>query len=72
MKIQEMREKTVEELSALILESKKSLFEMKFQKSLGKLEDSSKIAKTKKIIAQAKTIISEKNSSKDKEVIKNA
>ena len=68
MKIQEMREKSVDELSTLVLESKKELFNLKFQKSLGKLEDSSKIAKTKKLIAQAKTIISEKNN----EVVENA
>lgn len=68
MKIQEMREKSVDELSTLILDSKKELFNLKFQKSLGKLEDSSKIAKTKKLIAQAKTIISEKNN----EVVENA
>ncbi len=68
MKIQEMREKSVDELSTLILDSKKELFNLKFQKSLGKLEDSSKIAKTRKLIAQAKTIISEKNN----EVVENA
>ena len=68
MKIQEMREKSVDELSTLVLESKKELFNLKFQKSLGKLEDASKIAKTKKLIAQAKTIISEKNN----EVVENA
>ena len=69
MKIQEMREKTIDELSTLVLDSKKELFDLKFQKSLGKLEDSSKIAKTKKVIAQAKTIISEKA---NKEVKENA
>ena len=68
MKIQEMREKSVDELSTLILDLKKELFNLKFQKSLGKLEDSSKIAKTRKLIAQAKTIISEKNN----EVVENA
>ena len=67
MKIQEMREKTIDELSTLVLDSKKELFDLKFQKSLGKLEDSSKIAKTKKIIAQAKTIISEKANTEGKE-----
>ena len=72
MKIQEMREKTIDELSTFITDSKKELFDTKFQKSVGKLEDSSKIAKLRKLIAQAKTIMSEKIKNENKEVVENA
>ena len=69
MKTQELREKTIEELSQLIIDSKKQLFEMRLQKSMNKLEDTSKIAKTRKLVAQAKTVINEKQNN---EVVTNA
>ncbi len=72
MKIQEMREKTIDELSTFITDTKKELFDTKFQKSVGKLEDSSKIGKLRKLIAQAKTIMSEKIKNENKEVVENA
>jgi len=61
MKMQEMREKTIDELQELIIDSKKQLFELRLQKSLNKLEDTSKMAKTRKLVAKAKTVINEKS-----------
>lgn len=69
MKTQELREKSIEELSQLIIDSKKQLFEYRLQKSMNKLEDTSKIAKARKLVAQAKTVIKEKQND---EVVKNA
>lgn len=60
MKVSEMREKTVDELRALIVDCKKDLFKYKLQHSTHKLENTSLISKTKIFIAQAKTIIKEK------------
>ena len=60
MKLQEMREKTVEELKAAILDFKKKLFDLKVQKATHKLENTAEVSKTKRLIAQAKTIIKEK------------
>jgi large subunit ribosomal protein L29 len=60
MKLQEMREKTVEELQAAIVDYKKQLFDLRLQKATHKLEKTADISKTKRLIAQAKTVIREK------------
>lgn len=60
MKLSEMREKTVEELNQFVEESKKQLLNFRIQKSMHKLENTAEISKTKRLIAQAKTVISEK------------
>ncbi len=60
MKLKEIREKTVDELNALIVDSKKQLFDMRLQKSLQKLENTAQIGQLKTVIAQAKTVIKEK------------
>ena len=60
MKIQEMREKTVDELKATVVDYKKQLFDLRVQKSLNKLENTAQIGKIKREIAQIKTVIKEK------------
>ena len=60
MKLSEMREKTVDELKQLIVDSKKQLLNFRIQKSMHKLENTAEISKTKRLIAQAKTVIKEK------------
>lgn len=60
MKLQEMREKTVEELKATVVDYKKQLFDLRVQKSLNKLENPAQIGKIKREIAQIKTVIREK------------
>ena len=60
MKLSEMREKSVEELQTAIVDWKKQLLESRLQLSTHKLENTTSISKTKKLIAQAKTIITEK------------
>ncbi len=60
MKLSEMREKTVEELNQFVEDSKKQLLNFRIQKSMHKLENTAEISKTKRLIAQAKTVISEK------------
>ncbi len=62
MKLQEMREKTVEELNEAIVDFKKQLFDLRVQKSLHKLENTAQIGQLKVKIAQAKTVIKEKSS----------
>lgn len=61
MKLQEMREKSVEELNDVVVDCKKQLFELRLQKSLHKLENTSQIKKLKQRIAQVKTVIREKS-----------
>lgn len=60
MKLQEMREKTVDELKSAIVDFKKQLFDLRLQKATHKLENTALISATKQKIAQAKTIIKEK------------
>lgn len=60
MKLQEMREKTVDELKTAVVEFKKQLLDLRVKKATHKLEDTALIAKTKHFIAQAKTLIKEK------------
>ena len=60
MKLNEMREKTVEELQNAIVDWKKDLFNYKLQLATNKLENTALIEKVKRYIAQAKTVIKEK------------
>jgi large subunit ribosomal protein L29 len=60
MNIKEMREKTVDELKATVVDYKKQLLELRVQKSLNKLENPAQIGKIKHEIAQIKTVIREK------------
>ena len=60
MKLSEMREKTVDELNQFVLDSKKKLFDLRIQKSMHKLENTAEISNTKRAIAQAKTVIRQK------------
>lgn len=61
MKLQEIREKTVDELKATVVDYKKQLFDLRVQKSLHKLENTAQIGKIKHEIAQIKTVINEKS-----------
>lgn len=60
MKLSEIREQTVEELKDKIISLRKELFDLKVQKATFKLENVSEISKKKKLIAQIKTVINEK------------
>ncbi len=64
MKLQEMREKTVEELNNAVVDYKKQLFDLRVQKSLHKLENTAQIRQVKTLIAQVKTVIREKQVTK--------
>ncbi len=56
----EIRNLSVEELTAQEKELKQELFNLKFQKTLGQLENTTKIKDVKRDIARIKTIITEK------------
>ena len=61
MKLQEIKEKTVDELKDLILESKKELFTLRMgHNKLKQLENTASIKNTKKLIARAKTVLRQK------------
>ena len=61
MKLQEIKEKTIEELKELILEAKKELFTLRMgHNKLKQLENTASIKNTKKLIARAKTVLRQK------------
>ena len=60
MKLQEIREKTLDELKQAVVDNKKKLMELRMQKTMHKLENTDEIANTKRLIAQIKTVITEK------------
>lgn len=61
MKLQELKEKSIDELNTLITDTKKQLFDLRLQKALQKLENTAQIRQLKTVIAQAKTLIKEKS-----------
>ena len=60
MTIKEIRELSLEELETKINELKQELFNLKFQKTLGQLQNTAKIKDVKRTIARLKTVVTEK------------
>ena len=63
MDVKELRNQDVAQLNEQLITLLKEHFELRMQKSTSQLTDLSKLGKTKKAIAQIKTIINEKSSS---------
>ncbi len=61
MKASELRNKSGEELEAMLKDLKTELFNLRFQHAINQLENPHKISETKKDIARVMTIIAEKN-----------
>ena len=59
MKATELREMNQVELNAKLIENLDALQNLKFQQALQQLEDGTTISKTKKEIAQLKTVLNE-------------
>ena len=64
MTANEIRELSIEQLDTQVKELKQELFNLKFQKTLGQLQNTTKIKKVKRDIARMKTIITEKKNVK--------
>ena len=62
MDVKEFRDQDVTQLNEQLITLLKEHFELRMQKSTSQLTDLSKLSKTKKAIAQIKTIINEKSS----------
>jgi len=60
MKYNDIKQKTDDELKTELLLLKKEQFNLRFQKSSGQLENSSRIRKIRRDIARIKTILKEK------------
>ena len=61
MTINEIRELSLEELEVKVNELKQELFNLKFQKTLGQLQNTAKIRDVKRTIARLKTVVTEKS-----------
>jgi len=62
MKTSEIRDLSREELGTKEKELKEALFNLRFQKEVGQLENPQKIKQTKRDIARVKTVINESES----------
>ncbi len=62
MKPEELRDKTVEELNAAIVDLNQEFFNLKFQLHTGHLENTSRIPEVRKEIARVKTVLQSKRS----------
>ena len=60
MTINEIRELSLEEFEVKVNELKQELFNLKFQKTLGQLQNTAKIRDVKRTIARLKTVVTEK------------
>ena len=60
MKASELRQLSSEELHLKVSSLQENLFRLRCNKTIGQLEDTSTIIKTRKSIARAKTILNEK------------
>jgi|TARA_B100001094_G_scaffold315795_1_gene356220 large subunit ribosomal protein L29 len=60
MKVEEIRKKTNDQLKTELSNLYKETFNLRFQKSSGQLENTSRIFKVRKLIARIKTIMNEK------------
>jgi len=66
LKVAELRELSVEELSEKVGGLKKDLMQLRFQHKTGKLERHSALKEAKRDIARVKTVISEKKKGEKK------
>ncbi len=60
MKAEELKTKTVDELSKMLMDVKKKQFNLRFQKSQGQLENTAQIRVVRRDVARIKTFMSEK------------
>ena len=65
LKIKELRELSNKELETKVRESKKELFNLRMKQSTGTLEKPSKIKELRKDVARMKTIIREREKTKE-------
>jgi large subunit ribosomal protein L29 len=66
VKAAELRELSIQELMEREKESRKALFNLRFQMGTGQLSNHTALGKAKRDIARIKTVLNEKYASKDK------
>ncbi|MCR4798449.1 MAG: 50S ribosomal protein L29 [Lachnospiraceae bacterium] len=59
--VDELNNKSVDELNAQLVEAKKELFNLRFQNATNQLENTARIREVRKNIARIQTVITVKN-----------
>ena len=67
MKIEELKNKTLDQLKSILIDLKKESFNLRFQKANGQLENTSRVKVVKRSVARVLTLI---NNSYKKELEK--
>ncbi len=67
MKAAELRELSIQELMEREKESRKALFNLRFQMGAGQLSNHTALKKAKRDIARIKTVLNQKYANKDKD-----
>ncbi len=62
MKASEIKDLTVDELNAKVVELQEEMFNLKFQMHTGHLENTARISELRKDVARVKTVLSSKQS----------
>ena len=60
MKVKEIRELSTEEINAKLVETKKELFNLRFQQATGNLEKPSRLRDLRHTVARMKTVLKER------------
>jgi large subunit ribosomal protein L29 len=61
MKVNDLRDKTSDQLSEALLQLKKEAFNLRFQKATGQLENTARVRYVRRSIARVATVITEKS-----------
>ena len=57
MKIDELKNKTIDQLKSILIDLKKEAFNLRFQKANGQLENTSRVRVVKRSVARVLTLI---------------
>ena len=63
MKVQDLRQKSDDELNQEVLELKKEAFNLRFQRASGQLENTARVRQVRRDIARIKTVLHERRAS---------
>jgi len=63
MKIEELKNKTLDQLKSILIDLKKESFNLRFQKANGQLENTARVKVVKRSVARVLTLINNKTKS---------
>ena len=63
MKVEDLRQKSQDELNQEVLDLRKEAFNLRFQRASGQLENTSRVRQVRRDIARIKTVLHERRAS---------